>query len=105
MSPVLIGILIAVLVGLAVATWKAPRLTSILIWAMVAAVLVSAAGALMAPGAVRERVLWTIMLFPVVWVALQFWCYWDQRKWRVVSGLLLMSAVSGVIVAITELDL
>ena len=105
MSPVLMGVLAVTGIGVIAATWKAPRLTSIILWAMIAAVTVSAAIAVIGPGPLRERVLWTILLFPVTWTALQFWCYWEQKPWRVVTGLIALSVASGIIIATVELQI
>ena len=104
MSPILIGILALVSLGVIVATWKAPRLTSIILWSTLAAIMVSAAFGVVGPGPVRERVLWVLLLFPIPWVAFQFWCYWEQKPWRVVTGLISLSMISGAIIMTVDMQ-
>ncbi|MEM1106458.1 MAG: hypothetical protein AAGH87_08715 [Pseudomonadota bacterium] len=91
-----IGVLGAL--GIAVATWKAPRMTSILFWAAVATILIGSAGVMNVPGAVDSNLVWLSLSFPLVWVLLQFWCYWDASKWRVAGGMIGICVVSGIIV-------
>ncbi|MEM6858924.1 MAG: hypothetical protein AAF559_13750, partial [Pseudomonadota bacterium] len=55
MSSWLIGALIAALLVAVVATWKAPRLVSVLWWALVATMCITAAIAMNLPGDVREN--------------------------------------------------
>ncbi|MEM7734533.1 MAG: hypothetical protein AAF267_01980 [Deinococcota bacterium] len=87
-----------VVAGLGAATWRAPRLTSALLWSLVSAVLVSAALILVVPGAFRDKVFWFAMLLPFVWVAMQFWLYWDKHRWRVTLALFGLATVSAAIV-------
>lgn len=42
MSPLTVGILLFVVTLLGVSTWKAPRLTSVILWSLVAAILFGA---------------------------------------------------------------
>ena len=102
MSPVVIGVLLAVVGGLGVATWKAPRLTSVIWWSFLAAILVSAALNITLPGAFRDKTLWLAFLVPFIWVGFQFWCYWDGRPARVALGLIGLSAASGLVVAFSD---
>ncbi|MEO1029260.1 MAG: hypothetical protein AAFX02_09425 [Pseudomonadota bacterium] len=81
---------------------KAPRLTSVIWWALFATMLFTAALLLVLPGAFGEKALWFAMLVPLIWGGFQFWCYWDANKWRVLSGLIALSLVSGVIVFLSE---
>lgn len=102
MSITLIVIIVVALALAAFATYKAPRLTSVILWAMVASVFLSAALILVLPGDIRTRVFWFGMCLPITWVALQFWCYFDERQWRVVAGLLgiiVFGAVAVVLLA------
>ena len=99
MSPMLIGVILAVLIGVGVATWRGPRLTSILIWTSLAATLVCTAGIMMMPGDLANNLIWLTLIFPLIWIALQFWCYWDASKWRVACGLISLCVVSGLLVS------
>ena len=94
-----IGIILAALISIGVATWRAPRLTSILIWTSLAATLISTAGIMIMPGDLANNLIWLSLLFPLIWIALQFWCYWDASKWRVSGGLISLSIVSGLAVS------
>ncbi|MEM8770804.1 MAG: hypothetical protein AAGD92_04045 [Pseudomonadota bacterium] len=102
MSPILIGVIVTVLIALAAATWKAPRLTSIILWSLVATIFVTAALLIKAPGQFSERALWLTLAVPIIWTAFQFWTYWDSNKWRVAFGLIAFSVVGGVIVFLSE---
>ena len=99
MSPLIITILLAVMIGITVATWKAPRLTSILIWTSLATTLVCTAGIMIMPGDLINNLIWLSLIFPLIWIALQFWCYWDASKWRVTGGLIALCIVSGLAVS------
>ncbi|MEL7231965.1 MAG: hypothetical protein AAGJ85_05585 [Pseudomonadota bacterium] len=101
MSPMITGILIAVTIAVGVATWKAPRLTSILFWATLATILVGSAAAMVMPGEVAENLIWLVLAFPLIWVGLQFWCYWDGSKWRVAAGMIGVCIVSGLVIYIS----
>ncbi|MEO0972044.1 MAG: hypothetical protein AAFX85_03040 [Pseudomonadota bacterium] len=100
MTPTLLAIVIGVGLGLLVATARAPRLTSVLFWLFLSAVLVTAAAVLMVPGAFRDKVFWLSMGLPFTWVAFQFWLYWDRSRWRVTGVLVALALASAVVVAI-----
>ncbi|MEO0884101.1 MAG: hypothetical protein AAFY34_15430 [Pseudomonadota bacterium] len=102
MNPLIISILAAALVGIGIATWKAPRLTSVIWWALVATIFSTAALLLVLPGPFSEKALWIALSVPFVWVMFQFWCYWDASKWRVALGLIAVSLVSGIVVFMND---
>lgn len=102
MSPILLGILAAVALMIIVGTIKAPRLMSVLIWSFVATVLFSAAIILMWPGPLSNKLLWMALLSPIIWVALQFWCYWQGKGWRVVLAMLAISVLGALAVALVD---
>ena len=81
-------------IGLIVATWKAPRLTSILLWSLLAALGSSLAAVSMLPDTLSSRAIWLVLGFPLIWSLLQLWCFWDGRAWRVVVGLFALIAGS-----------
>lgn len=58
MSPIVIGIVVVVLAGIIAATVKAPRLTSVILWSLVATIFFTAALLLTAPGPFSEKALW-----------------------------------------------
>lgn len=99
MSVTLWLIIALLILGLGLATAKAPRLTSALWWSTTATIFGISALAFLLPGPLRERLLWLALTTPLFWVALQFWCYWDERPWRVVSGLLVITFGGAAITA------
>ncbi|MEO0464960.1 MAG: hypothetical protein AAF216_00330 [Pseudomonadota bacterium] len=102
MSPILIGTLAVLAVGIVAATWKAPRLTSVLVWALVATIFSSSALVLALPGKFSENALFVTVAVPFIWACYQFWCYWDASKWRVAGGLIAISIVGGVVIYLIE---
>lgn len=102
MNPVLIGVAIAVVAGVSVATWKAPRLTSIILWSLVATIFFTATLLVKGPGPFAERALWITLTVPIIWTAFQFWTYWDAKPWRVAAGLISLSAICAVIVFLSK---
>ncbi|NRA29335.1 MAG: hypothetical protein HRU11_03655 [Parvularculaceae bacterium] len=102
MSPVVLGVGTAFLGLIGIATWKAPRLTSVIFWALVATIFVGAALLLTMPGTFADKALWLTMFVPVLWAAFQFWTYWEKRSWVVVAGLIGVSLISAAIVFTTD---
>lgn len=98
MSPVILAIAGVALALVIYCTWKAPRLTSVILWSLVATIFLTAALLLAMPGPFSEKGLWLTIAVPLIWVLLQFWCYWDRSKWRVAGGLIATSIVSAIIV-------
>lgn len=82
-------------------TVHAPRLTSVILWSLVASMLLSAALLLTLPYEFRALAIWMALAVSIIWVAFQFLCYWDKHGWRVASGLITVSIVSGYIVFTT----
>jgi len=87
---------------LAVAVWKAPRLTSVIVLALIAAILVSAALLLTLPGVFAEKARWLALAVPLIWVGFQTWCYADSRRWRPAIGLAALSLVSAALILTRE---
>lgn len=79
-------------------TVAAPRLTSVTIWSFFASMLSTSALLLLFPGDIRTVGIGVALAISIVWVTFQFWCYWDKRAWRVATGLILVSVVSGIAV-------
>ncbi len=82
-------------------TVHAPRLTSVIIWSLIASMFLSAALLLTLPFEFKALAVWMALAVSLIWVAFQFWCYWDKHGWRVASGLITISIVSGYIVFTT----
>ncbi|MEO0550452.1 MAG: hypothetical protein AAFZ91_11075 [Pseudomonadota bacterium] len=79
-------------------TVTAPRLTSVLIWALIAAMMLSAALLLLLPINFSALAIWLTFIMPLLWVVIQFWCYWERRTWIIVTGLIVVSIASTLIV-------
>ena len=79
-------------------TWKSRRLSCSTRWALVGAILISAALVCITPGDLRARMLWTSYALPCIWVILVLWSYWEAKIWRLLSGMLGVSALSAVLV-------
>ena len=79
-------------------TVHAPRLTSVIIWSLIASMMLSAALLITLPIEFRALALWMALAVSLIWVAFQFWCYWDKHGWRVASGLIVISLVGGYVV-------
>ena len=78
-------------------TVAAPRLTSVILWSMVAALLGRSALAVIIPGNFLAVGIGGALAVSFIWVGFQFWCYWDKHGWRVASGLIAISVISGII--------
>lgn len=78
-------------------TVAAPRLTSVILWSMVAAMLISSALLVLIPGNVLAVGIGIALGVSFLWVGFQFWCYWDKHGWRVATGLISISVISGII--------
>lgn len=102
MSAVLIIITLVLLLLVAFSTWRAPRLTSIILWSLVATIFFSSAILLKGPGPFSEKALWITIAVPLLWTAFQFWTYWDGKAWRVAAGLISISIISGAIVFLSQ---
>ena len=101
MSPAVIGILAVVILALGLATWKAPRLTSTLVWTLIAATLIISAVAMNVPGDLSNNLIGLALIYPLLWVGLQFWCYWDRSKWRVAGGHVAACVLSGIVIFVS----
>ena len=82
-------------------TVAAPRLTSVIVWSLIAAMLLPSALLVILPFDFRALALWIALAVSLIWVAFQFFCYWDKRGWRVATSLIAVSVLSGYIVFTT----
>ncbi|MEL7111134.1 MAG: hypothetical protein AAFX98_04585 [Pseudomonadota bacterium] len=101
MSPVVLGIGGTLFLGICYGTWRNPRLWGALIWSFVATFLLSCAYISIGPGDFADRAFFTTIIMPAVWVAFQFWIYWNPGRWTVTLILLAISVVSGAIIALS----
>ena len=95
-------ILAVVVIAAALATWKAPRLTSVILWSLTATIFTASSLLLILPGYFPERALWLALAVPLIWAMFQFWCYWDKSQWRVAGGMIALTLVGGVIVFLVD---
>lgn len=101
MSPPMFIAALVFAIGISLATWKAPRLTSVIFWALIAAIFLTSFLLMHLPGPFSEKALWLTLGVPIIWVGLQFWTYWDGKPWRVTGGLIAISIICAVIVFTT----
>lgn len=102
MSPVAAGVLGALALALGLATWKAPRLTAILVWSLIATIFFSAAILVSAPGAFKDKALWMTLAVPLIWTVFQFLAYWLNKPWRAVFGMMAVSVAGAAVVFLSE---
>ncbi len=102
MTSVWIALLTVTLPIMAYATYRAPRLTSIIVWSLTATIFVSAALLQKAPGPFSEKALWLTLLVPVIWTGFQFWTYWDGKPWRVAGGLISMTVIGMAVILFSD---
>lgn len=98
MNGLLVGGLIGALIIASLSTWRAPRLTSLIWWALAATLCVTAGIAMNLPGDIRENLTALVLIIPLVWVGLQFWAYWEKSKWRVATGMIGLCLISGLVI-------
>ncbi|MEM1193784.1 MAG: hypothetical protein AAGH42_10380 [Pseudomonadota bacterium] len=98
MSPILIVASGVITVLLGVSTWRAPRLTSVIVWALIATIFFTAALLIKLPGDFANTALWMTLAVPLIWVGFQFICYWDKKGWRAAASLITVSVISAAIV-------
>lgn len=103
MSTIQISLAALLVITLGLFSWKKPRLSSIVIWAMVATVLLTSAALIVIPGEFRAKAVWLSMLVPIIWVAFQYWCYWADNQWKVLASMVAISLIS--IAVIFNVDL
>lgn len=61
-SAMALAIAYAALAGSGLATWKAPQLTSVILWALVATIFLGAALLIAFPGPFAEKAIWLSLL-------------------------------------------
>ncbi|MEM7781100.1 MAG: hypothetical protein AAF697_11985 [Pseudomonadota bacterium] len=105
MSPVVGGILGAILLGICYGTWRNPRLWSALFWSFVATFMLTAAIVRGLPGPFQDKVFALTIVMPLVWVGFQFWLYWNPGRWTVTLILFMIIIVSTVVVLISPLPI
>lgn len=76
------------------------RLFGALSLSLIAAVLVMSALIVAGPGAVSDRLIWSGLLFPVLWTSFIFYVYWPERALQPIAVLSLASIASVALVAL-----
>ena len=103
MSAITITLALTSTLALGFFSWKKPRLSSIIIWTMVASVLLTSAALIVIPGEFRAKAVWLSMVVPIIWVAFQYWCYWADSQWKVLGSLITISLASIAIIFSVDL--
>ncbi len=88
----------ALVITLGLFSWRKPRLSSIIIWAMVATILLTSAALVAIPGDFQTKAIWLSLSVPITWVALQYWCYWADSQWKVLGTLVTTCLLSALII-------
>ncbi|MEM8937369.1 MAG: hypothetical protein AAGC77_13275 [Pseudomonadota bacterium] len=71
---------------------------SALVWAVFPTIGLSIAITMLLPGAILDRLLFMVIALPLVWAAIQFWCYWHKSKWQVLGGMFGATALSATVI-------
>lgn len=98
MTYVLAGIGVPLLAALGYFTYRAPRLSSTILWSLVTTIFLTAAIFLAFPADRSEMALYLTVIMPLVWVGLQFLAYWDAHKWRMPAAMLGVSCLSVLVI-------
>ena len=102
MNALTISIILIAVVVLGVFSWKKPRLSSILIWSLLATVLITTVMLVTLPVDFSSKAQWLSFLVPLILVGFQYWCYWANSERLVLLGLVALSIVSGGIVMVVD---
>ena len=97
MNIIQIGMAVGVLIALAWFSWKKPRLSSIIVWSLVATVLLTSSALVIIPGKFSIKANWLSLSFPITWAVFQYLCYWADNQWKVMWSLIVISLVSAAI--------
>lgn len=103
MNTIQITLAVTSTVALGFFSWKKPRLSSIIIWATVATVLLTSAALIVIPGEFRAKAVWLSLSVPITWVAFQYWCYWADSQWKVLLSLVAISLLSVAVIFSVDL--
>jgi hypothetical protein len=98
MSPVTIALLLVAVAAAVFTTIRWPRAMGVNVWAFIATVLPTAGLIIALPAPFAAKVLWSGLVLPLLWVALQWWAYWDERRWRPIASMIALSTIGAAIV-------
>ncbi|MGD8327142.1 MAG: hypothetical protein PVF65_09515 [Sphingomonadales bacterium] len=96
MNLAIITISALVLILLVLLTWKKPRLSAVVIWALLATIFTCAVLLKVLPGNFADKALWITLFFPLLWALFQTWVYWETKAWRAVLSLVVLT-ISGAL--------
>lgn len=102
MNTIQISLAAVLVITLGLFSWKKPRLSSIIVWALVATVLLTSAALLLIPGDFSAKAIWLSLSVPIIWTAFQYWCYWADNQWKVLWTLVVISLMSGAVLLSLE---
>ena len=88
----------ALLLSIALWTWRKPRQACVILWALVATLFTCAALLKILPGPFADNVLWYAVSVPMIWAGVQVWVYWEAKAWRVTASLIGATLVSAAVV-------
>ena len=94
------GLVAGAVIALGLFSWRKPRLSSVIVWSLVATVLLTSAALIVIPGKFSTKAIWLSLSVPITWAAFQYWCYWADSQWKVLCSLMTISfASAGVLVS------
>lgn len=100
MNSVQISLATGTLIALCWFSWKKPRLSSILVWSLLATILLTSAALIILPGKFSIKANWLGLSVPIIWTVFQYWCYWIENEWKVMLSLIFISFISvGIILS------
>ena len=102
MSIINISLIALTIIGLGIFSWKKPRLSSILIWSLIATILISSMALIIVPFEFSEKAQWLSLIVPILLVGLQYWCYWVENERAVLFTLIILCVCSGSIIIASD---
>lgn len=93
---------IAALLGILFWSWKNPRAAGSVVWALITTMALGAALLVSFPTHLSQLALWLTVFVPVIWVGFSFWCYFDNISWRPLSGMVLITMISAIVLIISD---
>lgn len=100
MTAIQIGFAAGAAIALGLCSWKKPRLSSVIVWSLIATVLLTSAALIVIPGKFSTKAIWLSLSVPITWATFQYWCYWADSQWKVLWSLVMISfASAGVLLS------
>lgn len=79
------------------------RLLAVTLLSFLCAALMFSAYVVAAPGEVREKAFFSVLIIPVLWCGLMVYSYWDHVPWRPAAIYSLLSLMSAGFIFLAEI--